>query len=197
MEAIVGALGVKAGYTTGVPAQLAAEAGRRLAERGAQALVLGCTELPLLLTGRAAVLDGRAVPLVDPTSVVAGRLLAGPAPLGVAGGLGPEATIDLLVKLGAPRDLTDLLYDVLRATVAELGARRDQDHLKLLAVAGPDAVDAAERLARTGADFLVLTRSAAGAAEAVAAATGLAVLADGEDRPVGIEVVRRAAALVP
>jgi hypothetical protein len=85
----------------------------------------------------------------------------------------------------------------LRATVAELGARRDQDHLKLLAVAAPDAVDAAGRLARGGADFRVLTRSASGAAPAVAAATGLTVLADREDRPVGLEVVRRATAAAP
>ncbi len=197
MEAIVGALGVKAGHTAGVPAQLAAEAGRRVAARGARALVLGCTELPLLLTGPSADLDGRAVPLVDPTAVVAARLLAGPAPLGVAGGLGPEATIDLLGKLGAPRDLLDLLYDVLRATVTELGARRDQDHMKQLVVAAPDPVDAALRLARAGADFLVLTSSAADAAAAVAAATGLTVLVDGGDRRVGAEVVRQAVAAAP
>ena len=76
MEAIRGAFGVKAGFTSGVAAALAAEAGRRLVSRGAQALVLGCTELPLVLTGRATELDGRAVRLVDPTSVVAARLMA-------------------------------------------------------------------------------------------------------------------------
>jgi len=195
METVRGALGVKAGYTAGVPVQLAAEAGRRLVARGAQALVLGCTELPLVFTGRSATLEGRDVPLVDPTAVVAERLRARPGPHGIAGGLGPEATIDLLVKMGAPREFTDLLYDILRATVAELGARRDQDHLKLFAIAGPDIVGAARRLAGAGAGFLVLTRDAAGDERAVEAATGLPVVVDRADRQAGVEVVRRAVAV--
>lgn len=192
MEAILGALGVKAGHTAGAPAQLAAEAGRRLVTRGAQALVLGCTELPLVLTGRMARLDGGEVPLIDPTAVVAARLRARPGPHGIAGGLGPEATIDLLIKMHAPRPFTDLLYDILRATVTELGARRDQDHLKLFAIAGPDPVAAARRLAGAGAAFLVLTRETAGDARAVEADTGLPVVVDRTDRPAGAEVVRRA-----
>jgi aspartate/glutamate racemase len=194
METIRGAFGVKAGFTSGVAAQLVAEAGRRLVARGAQALVLGCTEVPLVLTGRTAEIDGRTVPLVDPATVVAERLLARPGPHGIAGGLGPEATIDLLVKMGAPLDFTDLQYAILRATVAEFGARRDQDHLKLLAIAGPDPVDAARRLAAAGADFLALSRAAADAEAEVAAATGLVVVADRPDRPAALSIVRAAVA---
>ena len=197
MEAIRGAFGVKAGFTSGVAAALAAEAGRRLVSRGAQALVLGCTELPLVLTGRATELDGRAVRLVDPTSVVAARLMARRGPHGIAGGLGPEATIDLLVKMGAPKDFTDLQYAILRATIDALGARRDQDHLKLLAIAGPDPIGAARRLAAAGAAFIVLSRDAADAEAAGAAATGLVVVADRPDRPAAPAVVRAAVAPAP
>jgi len=197
MEAVRGACGVKAGFTTGVAAGLVAEAGRRLVARGAQALVLGCTEVPLLMTGRAVEIDGARVPLVDPTTVVAERLLARPGPHGIAGGLGPEATIDLLVKMGAPGDFTDLQHAILRATVAELGARRDQDHLKLLAIAGPDPVDAARRLTAAGASFLALSRAAADAEAEVASATGLVVIADRPDRPAAPAVVRAAVAGTP
>jgi aspartate racemase len=196
MEAIRGPYGVKAGYTAGVPTQLAAEAGRRLVGRGADALVLGCTELPLVLRGREAAFGSRSVPLVDPTTVVAERLLALDGRHGIAGGLGPEATIDLLVKMHAPGDFTDLQYDILRSTVADLGARRDQDHLKLVALATPDPVDAARRLAEVGASFLVLARTAADARDAVATATNLTTLVDRPGSPVGHEVVRRAAGLL-
>ena len=197
MEAIRGACGVKAGFTTGVAAGLVAEAGRRLVAQGAQALVLGCTEVPLLLTGRAVEIDGTRVPLLDPTRVVAERLLARPGPHGIAGGLGPEATIDLLVKMGAPGDFTDLQYAILRATVAELGARRDQDHLRLIAIAGPEPVEAARRLAAAGASFLALSRTAADAEAEVAAATGLVVIVDRPDHPAAPAIVRAAVAAAP
>ena len=193
MEAIVGGAGVKAGYRSGLVPQLLNEAARRLAARGAQALVLGCSEVPLVLTGTCATYGGRPVDLLDPTSVPAACLLARAGRHGIAGGLGPEATIDLQVKMGAPRDFTDLQYAVLRQTVRQLGARRDQDHLMLLGLAGPDPVEAARALARAGAAFLALTESASGAADAVAAATGLPIVAAGSDQQTGAEVVRRAA----
>jgi aspartate/glutamate racemase len=192
MEAILGVLGVKAGYTDGVAAQLAEEAAARLVARGADTLVLGCTELPLVLRGRTLEVAGRSVRLVDPTAVVAARLRALGGCPGVAGGLGPEATIDLLEKYGAPDDFTALQRDIFRATIELLGARRDQDHLKLLAVAGPDPVGAAQRLARAGADFLVLAARAAPRAAEVEAATGRPVVAAAPGARVGPEVVRRA-----
>jgi aspartate/glutamate racemase len=193
METIVGVLGVKAGHTTGLAAQLIEEAARRLADRGAEAFVLGCTELPLVLTGDAIELAGRVVPLIDPTRVAAARLRALPGSHGIAGGLGPEATIDLLEKLSAPPDFTALQRDILRATVEQLGARRDQDHLKMFAVATRDPIDAARRLAQAGAEFLVLAESAAGAGAAVEAATRLPVVVARRGTRIGAEVVRRAA----
>ena len=197
METIRGAFGVKAGFSTGVARQLVFEAGRRLVARGAEALVLGCTEVPLVLNRRTVDIDGTTVPLVDATTVLAERLLARPGPHGIAGGLGPEATIDLLVKMGAPKDFTDLQYAILRATIDALGARRDQDHLKLLAIAGPDPIGAARRLAAAGAAFIVLSRDAAGAEAEVAAATGLVVVVDRPHRPAAPAVVRAAVAPAP
>jgi len=197
METIRGAFGVKAGFTSGVARQLMFEAGRRLVARGAEAIVLGCTEVPLVLNRRTAEVDGKTVPLVDATTVLAERLLARPGPHGIAGGLGPEATIDLLVKMGAPADFTDLQYAILRATVSTLDARRDQDHLKLLAIAGPDPIDAARRLAAAGAAFLALSRGAADAEAEVAAATGLVVVADRPERPAAPAIVRAAVAAAP
>lgn len=197
METIAGALGVKAGFTTGVAPQLAEEAARRLAERGAEALVLGCTELPLVLRGREIHLAGRPLALIDPTRVVADRLRARGGCHGIAGGLGPEATVDLLEKADAPADFTDLQRDILRATVDLLGARRDQDHLRMLAIASADPVDAARRLAAAGAEFLVLTPSAGSDASAIERATGLPVLTARSGHRIGPDVVRRAGPPTP
>ncbi len=195
MEAIVGVLGVKAGYTRGVAAQLAEEAARRLLARGAEALVLGCTELPLVLTGRSLDRAEGSAALIDPTAVVAARLRALGGRPGIAGGLGPEATIDLLEKLGAPDDFTRLQRDVFRATIEVLGARRDQDHLKLFAIAGPDPLEAARRLAAIGAGLLVFAERAAPWAARAAAATGLPVVVERAGTRVGPEVVQWAAGL--
>jgi aspartate racemase len=49
MEAIYGPQGVKAGHTNGRPRTLLMAAGRALIDRGAEALILGCTEIPLAL----------------------------------------------------------------------------------------------------------------------------------------------------
>ena len=189
METIVGAQGVKAGYTSGVARQLAEEAARRLVERGAEALVLGCTELPLVLLGAETRLAGRTVALVDPTRAVADSLRTLGGPHGIAGGLGPEATVDILEKMNAPSDFTALQRDILRATIEDLGARRDQDHLKMLAIAAVDPVDAGRRMAKAGADFLVLAASAASSASAIRSATGLPVLVAEPGHRIGPEAV--------
>jgi aspartate racemase len=49
MEAIYGPQGVKAGYRAGLAQRLFQQVGRALIQRGAQALILGCTEIPLAL----------------------------------------------------------------------------------------------------------------------------------------------------
>jgi aspartate racemase len=176
MEAIYGAHGIKAGKTTGIVRQLVHEAARRLVDRGAEGIILGCTELPLVMQGMRLWRDRRAIMLIDPAQAVAGRLRQIGGSHGIAGGLGPEATVAFLEAMDAPEDFIDLLRDIIRATREELGARRDQEHLKMLCIASPDPVDAARRVAQAGAGFLMMARSAAWAREDAAAAADMPAL---------------------
>lgn len=74
MEAIYGKLGVKAGFTDG-PCKLAlTRALEHLVERGATVVILGCTELPLVLSEHAALaVGGATVVVLDPTAILARR----------------------------------------------------------------------------------------------------------------------------
>jgi aspartate racemase len=77
MNAIYGPRGAKAGYASGECCDDLAAAVDDLVAQGVQVIVLGCTELPLLL--REPVLTfpgGRVVRLVDPTEVLAQRCVA-------------------------------------------------------------------------------------------------------------------------
>jgi aspartate racemase len=77
MEAIYGKHGVKAGYTMGQCQEDIAAAVEGLIAEGVEVVVLGCTELPLLLTGNEYVgRGGERVMLVDPTDVLARRCVA-------------------------------------------------------------------------------------------------------------------------
>ena len=72
MAAIYGPRGVKAGYVTGVCAEDLNVAMTTLVERGAEVLILGCTELPLLVPECPdALIAGRRVAVVDPTAILA------------------------------------------------------------------------------------------------------------------------------
>jgi aspartate racemase len=72
MNAIYGPRGAKAGYTSGECSEDLAVAFDDLVAQGAQVIVLGCTELPLLLRESVvACAGGRVVRLVDPTEVLA------------------------------------------------------------------------------------------------------------------------------
>lgn len=70
MEAIYGKYGIKKGNTGEYPARLLREAGQELVEKGAQAIVAGCTELPLVLRQ-----EHFSVPLFDPMEVLARALV--------------------------------------------------------------------------------------------------------------------------
>ena len=93
-EAIFGPEGIKAGVYGPARARLL-RAGQHLVERGAQALIAGCTELPLVLRP-----GDFAVPWIDPTEILAraalrrvlgpGRILPDACPWG-AGEQGPAA----------------------------------------------------------------------------------------------------------
>ena len=77
MDAIYGSRGVKAGYTAGRCKESLLAALAHLARRGATVVILGCTELPLVLPEHAAFdVAGRTVVLLDPTAILARRCVA-------------------------------------------------------------------------------------------------------------------------
>jgi aspartate racemase len=72
MSAIYGPLGVKAGHVDGMCKMELLQAVAHLAERGAQVIILGCTELPLVLSQTEAfAVAGATVAILDPTDILA------------------------------------------------------------------------------------------------------------------------------
>ncbi|NBA98600.1 amino acid racemase [Pseudomonas sp. R5(2019)] len=72
MEAIYGERGIKAGFTDGICKEQLLVVAEHLCELGAGVLILGCTELPLVLSHADAFhLGGHVAALVDPTTVLA------------------------------------------------------------------------------------------------------------------------------
>jgi aspartate racemase len=66
MDAIFGKKGIKAGYTEGEPKRIIVDTARMLIDRGAEAIIAGCTEVPLVLR------EGDiARPLIEPMSIMA------------------------------------------------------------------------------------------------------------------------------
>lgn len=77
MEAIYGERGIKAGFTAGVCREQLLLAAEHLCEQGAKVLILGCTELPLVLAHCEVFEIGvHRVALVDPTTVLARRCVS-------------------------------------------------------------------------------------------------------------------------
>lgn len=72
METIYGSRGVKAGFTDGQCKQSLLKALEHLVKRGASVVILGCTELPLVLPEHPAFeITGKPVVLLDPTAILA------------------------------------------------------------------------------------------------------------------------------
>ena len=94
MRAIYGPRGVKAGYSSGECMDDIVAACDALMERGCQVIVLGCTELPLLLPqGQRVSGSGRVAWLADPTEILAKRCVAyARGELTLAGGCGAHET---------------------------------------------------------------------------------------------------------
>ena len=77
MNAIYGKEGVKAGFVNGPCMDDICAALEGLADQGVEVVILGCTELPLLLPGAQWVsARGRTITLVDPTDILAKRCVA-------------------------------------------------------------------------------------------------------------------------
>jgi aspartate racemase len=64
MDAIYGKKGIKAGVTAGPPRKVIQEVAAALVRSGAQAVVAGCTEVPLVLKA-----DDLPVPLIEPMNI--------------------------------------------------------------------------------------------------------------------------------
>jgi aspartate racemase len=74
MEAIYGKNGVKAGFTKGKPKELLQIVAEELVKQCAQMLILGCTELPLILDDEDRLgVDAKKVPVLDATDVLANK----------------------------------------------------------------------------------------------------------------------------
>jgi aspartate racemase len=72
MDAIYGPRGIKAGFTQGLCKEQLLLAAEHLCELGAGVLILGCTELPLVLDHcEAFEINGHTVAIVDPTTILA------------------------------------------------------------------------------------------------------------------------------
>jgi aspartate racemase len=77
MNAIYGPKGAKAGFTEGECVDELLLALTSLAQRGADVILLGCTELPLLLDQNEAFpVDGRTVAVLDPTDILARKCVS-------------------------------------------------------------------------------------------------------------------------
>jgi aspartate racemase len=76
MEAIYGKEGIKAGNRGEYPRSLLVKAAASLAKRGADAIVAGCTEVPLALSQEALAQEALDLPLVDPMVILAKALIA-------------------------------------------------------------------------------------------------------------------------
>jgi aspartate racemase len=66
MEAIFGRRGIKAGFAGGIPRRLVLGVAGRLVKEGAEALIAGCTEIPLVLRD-----EDISVPLIEPLRIAA------------------------------------------------------------------------------------------------------------------------------
>ena len=169
MEAVYGEYGVKSGFSGALASLLVRRAAERLVDRGAQAIILGCTELPLILPGKSVRIAKSYIPLIDSNQALADALRArqdAGARIGVAGGMGPASTIDLLTRVGVASEATRLMTMVYQRTIKELrtsgrSSVDDQDHLNYIFVDIPacDAENAqlARRLVGVGIDFICFT----------------------------------------
>ncbi|MGB8952742.1 MAG: amino acid racemase [Candidatus Aminicenantales bacterium] len=66
MEAIFGKKGIKAGFTSGRPKKLLLSAARKLISGGAEAIIAGCTEVPLALKE-----GDLTIPFIEPMRIAA------------------------------------------------------------------------------------------------------------------------------
>ncbi|RKE36820.1 aspartate racemase [Paraburkholderia sp. BL23I1N1] len=137
-SAVYGVEGIKCGHLYGRPVELLRAACADLIAQGAEIIVPGLAEIPLV----ARALGTLEVPFVD-TNLVYARYVAAAQysqperrfKVGVLGGVGPAATVDFMAKL-----------------VRNTPAARDQDHIKVMVEQNPQIPDRTEALLGNGDD---------------------------------------------
>ncbi|MGE8528352.1 aspartate/glutamate racemase family protein [Chryseobacterium rhizosphaerae] len=76
MESIYGKFGVKAGFTEGLCKEHFLKAADFVINSGAEVIILGCTELPLLFPIETKIIkNGKSIPLIDPTLILAKKIV--------------------------------------------------------------------------------------------------------------------------
>lgn len=138
-DAIYGPRGIKAGNLGGEAVSILAEACNDLARQGAELIVPGFTEIPIVLCALQAVTP---VPVIDCNRIYAEYAVAGdrktiarPGKLGIVGGVGPAATVDFMKKI-----------------IRHTPAGRDQDHLPMIVEHKPQIPDRTANLVGNGTD---------------------------------------------
>lgn len=138
-EAIYGPEGIKAGNLGSGVVEMIRRACRNLIERGAECILPGFTEIPLVLDAVQAGIDR---PVIDCNQVYAeyaasrhtSRAISS-CKLGIVGGVGPAATVDFMDK-------------IIRRTTAS----RDQDHIRMIVEHNPQIPDRTDNLVHGGID---------------------------------------------
>lgn len=139
LKAIYGANGFKSGGNTSDILVQVEGAVRSLIKRGADVIIPGMTELPILFNLADPSLREKIIDVNEVYARFALERTTGRRPatfkIGIVGGVGPAATVDFLGK-------------VIRATNAD----RDQDHVKLIVEQNPQIPDRTENLIKGGPD---------------------------------------------
>jgi aspartate racemase len=139
MDAFYGPSGFKAGGPIDATEAAINKAIENLESQGAEVIVPGMTEIPLVLS--AGKLD-RAVPILPGNEIYArfalqqtGQATLKPFKIGVLGGVGPAATVDFMSKI-----------------VTATQAAKDQDHIKVIVEQNPQIPDRTNNLLGDGPD---------------------------------------------
>lgn len=139
MQAIYGPSGIKSGHHGSACLHLLLEACDNLVAQGAEIVVPGLSEIPVLM---ASLQPLTPVPLLDSNLIYAEYALGNDRErvrqcfkLGVLGGVGPAATVDFMRKV-----------------VSLTRAERDQDHLKIVVEQNPQIPDRTANLIGNGQD---------------------------------------------
>ncbi|MDE3743873.1 amino acid racemase [Maribacter polysaccharolyticus] len=138
MKALYGEAGIKNGYLDGLPLEYIYEACIGLKAKGCEVILPCVTEISLLVNQ----LWKRGIPIIDVNEVYANYALAKgnmphakPFKLGIVGGVGPSATVDLMNKI-----------------IQNTPAKKDQDHIKMVVEQNPQIPDRTANLIQNQTD---------------------------------------------